>query len=128
MNETEVARLDVIKLEQFEHARCQIHEVDEFQLEAVRALRSAASHLLAACFDLDEPFGQICLECADMLHCIYPRLGLDSTLQCTVRFSGSLQPTAPTVGSELCTGEARGSDLREREMPKEEVPAGSSEE
>eukprot|EP00439_Symbiodinium_sp_Y106_P069762 s961_g12.t1 len=29
-------------------------EVDEFQLEAVRALRSAASHLLAACFDLDE--------------------------------------------------------------------------
>ena len=77
MNETEVARLDVIKLEQFEHARCQIHEVDEFQLEAVRALRSAASHLLAACFDLDEPFGQICLDCADMLHCIYPRLGLD---------------------------------------------------
>ncbi|CAE7451856.1 RYR1 [Symbiodinium natans] len=29
-------------------------EVDEFQLEAVRALRCAASHLLAACFDLDE--------------------------------------------------------------------------
>ncbi|CAE7235044.1 RYR1 [Symbiodinium pilosum] len=29
-------------------------EVDEFQLEAVRTLRSAASNLLAACFDLDE--------------------------------------------------------------------------
>lgn len=30
------------------------HETDDFQLEAVQALRSAASNLLAACFDLDE--------------------------------------------------------------------------
>ena len=35
---------------------------------------------------------------------------VDSNTQCS--FSGSLQPTAPTVGSELCTGEARGSALR----------------